>query len=179
MKKYIILILLLVGILFLNYKTSNTTMKKIEVGDMVPSFSLKDQNGKLVTINNLINKPMVIYFYPKDDTPGCIKEACKFRDDFESFVSEGAIVIGISSDDVASHKKFEEKYNLPFTLLADTKNEIRRLFGVPKSIILLPGRVTYVVDENGIVQYIFNSQFNAEKHVENSLKKLNELKIEE
>ena len=179
MKKYIILILLLVGILFLYYKTSNTSMKTIEVGDMVPSFSLKDQNGKLVTINNLINKPMVIYFYPKDDTPGCIKEACKFRDDFESFVSEGAIVIGISSDDVASHKKFEEKYNLPFTLLADTKNEIRRLFGVPKSIILLPGRVTYVVDENGIVQYIFNSQFNAEKHVENSLKKLNELKIEE
>ena len=178
MKKYIILILLLVGILFLYYKTSNTSMKTIEVGDMVPSFSLKDQNGKLVTINNLINKPMVIYFYPKDDTPGCIKEACKFRDDFESFVSEGAIVIGISSDDVASHKKFEEKYNLPFTLLADTKNEIRRLFGVPKSIILLPGRVTYVVDENGIVQYIFNSQFNAEKHVENSLRKLNELKID-
>ncbi|MBL4938820.1 MAG: redoxin domain-containing protein, partial [Lutibacter sp.] len=83
---------------------------------------------------------------------------------------------GISGDSVASHKKFEEKYHLPFTLLADTKNEIRKLFGVPKSMILLPGRVTYVVDKKGIVQYIFNSQFSAEKHIENSLKKLKGLK---
>ena len=176
MKIYIILILLLIGMLFINYKVKNTNMKKIEVGDAVPSFSLKDQNGKLFKVDGSIEKPLIIYFYPKDDTPGCIKEACKFRDDFESFVNLGAIVIGISGDSVASHKKFEEKYHLPFTLLADTKNEIRKLFGVPKSMILLPGRVTYVVDKKGIVQYIFNSQFNAEKHIENSLKKLKGLK---
>jgi peroxiredoxin Q/BCP len=174
MKKYIILILLLVGILFLNNKMNNTIMKKIEVGDKVPSFSLKDQNGKLFRVNNLVGKPMVIYFYPKDDTPGCIKEACKFRDEYESFVNLDVIVIGISSDNVLSHKKFEEKYNLPFTLLADINNKVRKLFRVPKSMIFLPGRVTYVIDKNGIVQYIFNSQFGAEKHIENSLNKLKE-----
>jgi peroxiredoxin Q/BCP len=87
----------------------------------------------------------------------------------------GVLVIGISGDTVESHKKFEEKYKLPFILLADVTNEVRKLFGVPKSMIFLPGRVTYVVDKNGIVQYIFNSQFGAEKNIENSLKKLKKL----
>ncbi|MCF6167878.1 MAG: peroxiredoxin [Lutibacter sp.] len=150
-------------------------MKKIEVGDKVPSFTLNDENGNLFTVDNTMGKPMVIYFYPKDDTPGCIKEACKFRDEFEQFKDVNALVIGISADNVASHKKFKEKYNLPFTLLADINNEVRQLFGVPKSMIFLPGRVTYVIDKKGIVQYIFNSQFKAEKHIENALKKLREI----
>ncbi|MGV8945670.1 MAG: peroxiredoxin [Lutibacter sp.] len=149
-------------------------MKKIEVGDNVPSFRLKDQNGKVFEVNNAIGKPMVIYFYPKDDTPGCTKEACKFRDDFELFSDLETLVIGISADSVASHKKFEQKYNLPFILLDDTENEVRRLFGVPKSILVLPGRVTYIIDKNGIVQYVFNSQFDAEKHIEIALQKLKE-----
>lgn len=147
-------------------------MKKIEVGDKVPSFELQDQNGNLFEVNSSIGKPMVIYFYPKDDTPGCIKEACKFRDDYERFADLEVIVIGISADSVASHKKFEEKYSLPFVLLADVNNKVRKLFGVPKSMLFLPGRVTYVVDKKGVVQYMFNSQFNAEKHIENSLKVL-------
>ncbi|MBI9041234.1 peroxiredoxin [Lutibacter sp.] len=150
-------------------------MKIIEIGDKVPSFSLKDQNGNSFNIENEIGKRMVIYFYPKDDTPGCTKEACKFRDDFESFNDLGALVIGISADSVASHKKFKEKYNLPFTLLADIDNKVRALFGVPKSMLFLPGRVTYVIDKKGIVRYIFNSQFGAEKHIENALEKLKEL----
>ena len=172
MKKYIILIVIVVGILFLNCKINNNPMKKIEVGDKVPSFTLNDENGNLFTVNSTVGKPMVIYFYPKDDTPGCIKEACKFRDEFEKFKDLDVTVIGISADNVASHKKFKEKYNLPFILLADINNEVRKLFGVPKSMIFLPGRVTYVIDKKGIVQYIFNSQFKVEKHIENALKKL-------
>lgn len=175
MKKLIIIAVVIIGGLLLNFKMKNTSINKIEVGDIIPSFKLHDQNGKLFVVNNSIGKSMVIYFYPKDDTPGCIKEACKFRDDFEKFKDVNTIVIGISSDDVESHKKFEEKYNLPFTLLADVDNEVRKLFGVPKNMIFLPGRVTYVVDKDGIVQYIFNSQFGAEKHIENSLKRLNGL----
>lgn len=97
-------------------------MKKIEVGDKVPAFTLYDQNGNPFTVNNLIGKPLVIYFHLKDDTPGCVKEACKFRDDFEKFKDINAIVIGISGDSVESHKKFKEKYKLPFTLLADSTN---------------------------------------------------------
>jgi len=157
------------------FKNNSTSVKKIEIGDKVPSFTLKDQNGNSFTVNSSIGKPMVIYFYPKNSTPGCIKEACKFRDNFEEFTNIGALVIGISADNVASHKNFEEKYNLPFTLLADTKNKVRKLFGVPKSMLFLPGRVTYVINKKGIVIYIFNSQFASEKHIEKSLQKLKEL----
>jgi len=150
-------------------------MKKITVGDVVPSFTLQDQNGVNTTINATMGVPLVIYFYPKDDTPGCIKEACKFRDDFEKFNDLNVTVIGISADNVASHKKFEEKYNLPFTLLADVDNVVRSLFGVPKSMVFLPGRVTYVVDKKGVVRYVFNSLFGAEKHIDNALKELQKI----
>jgi peroxiredoxin Q/BCP len=175
MKKIIIVISATIGIVLLLLLNKKEEMKIIEIGDKVPNFILKDQNGNSFNIENEIGKRMVIYFYPKDDTPGCTKEACKFRDDFESFNDLGASVIGISADSVTSHKKFEEKYNLPFTLLADVDNKVRALFGVPKSMIFLPGRVTYVIDKKGIVRYIFNSQFGAEKHIENALNKLKEL----
>jgi peroxiredoxin Q/BCP len=175
MKKIIIVISAIIGIVLLLLLNKKEEMKIIEIGDKVPNFILKDQNGNSFNIENEIGKRMVIYFYPKDDTPGCTKEACKFRDDFESFNDLGASVIGISADSVTSHKKFEEKYNLPFTLLADVDNKVRALFGVPKSMIFLPGRVTYVIDKKGIVRYIFNSQFGAEKHIENALNKLKEL----
>jgi len=172
MRKISLIILISVSLLLIIFNLTNKKMKKIEVGDKVPTFSLKNQNDEIFTVNQRIGKPMVIYFYPKDDTPGCTKQACRFRDDFESFNDLGALVIGISADSVASHKKFEEKYNLPFILLADTENVVRNLFGVPKNLFLIPGRVTYVIDKNGIVQYVFNSQLNAEKHIENALKKL-------
>lgn len=176
MKKYFILSLLLIGLFIIGTKLYNTkTMEKIEIGNQVPSFSLPDQNDILFNVKDYIGKPMVIYFYPKDDTPGCTKQACKFRDDFESFTDLGALVIGISADSVASHKKFEEQYNLPFILLSDTKNEVRQLFGVPKNLFLIPGRVTYVIDKNGIIQYVFNSQLSTDKHIENALKKLKEI----
>jgi peroxiredoxin Q/BCP len=175
MKKNSIFILVLIIFLIINFKIDNIFMKKIEVGDVVPTFSLQDQNDEMFTVNNAIGKPMIIYFYPKDDTPGCTKEACKFRDEFENFTDLGAVVIGISADSVESHKKFEEKYNLPFILLADIDNVVRKLFGVPNNLFVIPGRVTYVIDKNGIVQYIFNNQLGAEKHIENALQKLKEL----
>ncbi|MCB0473300.1 MAG: peroxiredoxin, partial [Flavobacteriaceae bacterium] len=118
---------------------------------------------------------MVIYFYPKDDTPGCTKEACAFRDAYESFTDLGVKVIGISADSVESHKNFAEKYRLPYTLLADTGNEVRQSFGVPKSLMgLLPGRVTYVINRKGKVIYIFNSQLAAKKHITEALNALKE-----
>ncbi len=173
--KKIFLIVILIFTLFLLAIKYNSRLKTIKVGDEVPAFILKDENGNSLTINSSIRKPMVIYFYPKDDTPGCIKEACKFRDEFEKFLKLGVFVVGISGDSVESHLEFKEKYRLPFTLLADTRNEVRKLFGVPKSMLFLPGRVTYVIDNMGVVQYIFNSQFGAEKHIENALQKLKEL----
>ena len=175
MKRGWILVIVATVLLGLIVFKNKSEMSKVKVGDTIPSFKLYDQNGFFFNIDATIGKPIIIYFYPKDETPGCIKEACRFRDDFETFKDLGATVIGISGDDVKSHKKFEEKYNLPFTLLADTKNEVRKLFGVPKNLLFIPGRVTYVIDKNGIIQYIFNSQFNAEKHIENSLDMLRKL----
>lgn len=175
MKKYILLTLIVISFFLIGSKIYNSTMSKIKVGDRVPSFSLKNQNGETILIDSSIGKTMVIYFYPKDDTPGCTKEACKFRDEYERFTDLGTMVIGISADSVESHKKFEEKYNLPFTLLADTENKVRNMFGVPKNLFLIPGRVTYIIDTNGIVKYIFNSQLSAEKHIDNALEELNKL----
>lgn len=179
MKKIVLAIVVLTFIVF----TINNVMSqsgKLEVGDTIPAFTLKNQEGNNFNIDTYRGKKkMVIYFYPKDDTPGCTKEACKFRDEFEAFTDLDVEVIGISADDVASHQKFAEKYKLPFTLLSDTKNEVRKLFGVPKSMLgLLPGRVTYVIDKNGIIIHIFNSQFGAEKHIKEALTKFKATKSE-
>ena len=175
MKKVIYLILL-----FFVYFLTNVAMaqnKKIKVGDKVPTFILKDQNGNDFNIENYIGKQnLVIYFYPKDDTPGCTKEACKFRDEFEDFADLNALVIGISSDSVESHKNFENKYKLPFILLADINKKVRTLFGVPKSMGFIPGRVTYVINKSGEVIYVFNSISKAEKHVEEAKRILQENK---
>ena len=174
-KLFPVLVLTIFIILAINYSTGQSN--KLEIGDTIPQFTLRDQNNKEFDVTKYRGKkPMVIYFYPKDDTPGCTKEACSFRDEFETFIDMNVKVIGISSDDVASHKKFAEKYNLPFTLLADTKKKVRKLFGVPNSLLgLLPGRVTYVVDKNGTIVHIFNSQFSAEKHINEALSILKEI----
>lgn len=176
MRKYIYIVAVLIVAFFISNFMKNNPIKPLKVGDQVPAFKLKDQNGNWFDSETIIGKQLaVIYFYPKDDSPGCTKEACKFRDEFEVFNDLNAKVIGISSDDVASHKKFEEKYHLPFTLLADTNQDVRNLFGVSKSVLgLLPGRVTYVVNQKGTIIYIFESQFGAQKHIEeaiNALKK--------
>lgn len=143
----------------------------LKIGDKVPSFILKDQHGNNFNIDSLIGKKaLVIFFYPKDFTPGCIKEVCSFRDQYEDFTDLGAEVIGISGDGESSHDKFAKKYELPFTLLSDENKKVRNLFGVKSSLMgLLPGRVTYVIDKSGNVQLIFENQFGAEKHIEESL----------
>jgi len=173
--KRILLAILVIIIIILSVNHIMGQSSKLEVGDTIPTFILKDQNNNNFDIDSYRGKvPMVIYFYPKDDTPGCTKEACSFRDEFEAFTDLNVKVVGISSDDVASHKKFEEKYNLPFTLLADTKKKVRKLFGVPNSLMgLIPGRVTYVINKNGIIAHIFSSQFGAEEHITESLSILN------
>ncbi len=149
----------------------------LQVGDKIPSFSLQDQNDTPFSIEDYKGKQsLVIYFYPMDDTPGCTKQACSFRDAFEEFTDLNVKVIGISSDSVKKHKAFEEKHQLPFTLLADINKKVRRKFGVKGSLLgLLPGRVTFVIDDKGIVQYVFDSQFQSEKHITNAIKILKNL----
>jgi peroxiredoxin Q/BCP len=144
----------------------------IRIGDKIPEFTLQNQDGEPVNIQDIIGKKtVVLYFYPKDDTPGCTKEACSFRDQYTVFQDLGCEVIGISSDAPKAHKEFANKYKLPFPLLADEKKEVRTLFGVPSSFLgLLPGRVTYIIDTEGIVRGIFNSQLNATQHIDEALK---------
>lgn len=112
----------------------------------------------------------MLYFYPKDDTYGCIAESCAFRDQYEVFKDAGAEVVGISSDSPASHKAFAAKYRLPFILLSDTGNKVRELYGVPTTMGMIPGRVTYIIDKTGVVRDVFNSQFHPTSHVEQALK---------
>ena len=154
------------------------TMSKIEVGSFIPEFSLPDQNGTEFKINDVLGKKkLVIFFYPKDDSPGCTKEACSFRDQFEVFAQADALIIGISGQSVESHKKFAEKYKLTFTLLSDSDNKVRKLFGVPTNLFgLLPGRVTYIVDKTGKVAYIFDSQTQATRHVDEAMRVLKAMK---
>lgn len=145
-------------------------------GSKPPNFTLKDQNGKNVSLSNFKGKPVVVYFYPADETPGCTKQACAFRDSYEKFKKAGAVVVGISGDDAASHKAFASKYKLPFTLLSDEGNKVRKEWGVPGDFFgSLPGRETYVLDKNGVVQLVYNNQFQPEKHIGETLKILQSL----
>lgn len=147
-------------------------MNKIEVGDTIPDIVLKDQTGKLFDLKKQTKgKNIVLYFYPKDDTKGCTAEACSFRDQYEDFTDANAVVVGISGQSSDSHKDFAGKYNLPFTLLSDEGNKVRKEFGVPSNLFgLIPGRVTYVINKEYKVEYIFNSQTKINDHIENSLK---------
>jgi peroxiredoxin Q/BCP len=127
----------------------------------------------MVSLGNFIGKkPVVLFFYPKDDTPRCTKEACTFRDEYEGFRKLDAEIIGISSDSVKSHRHFAATHELPFTLLSDEGGKVRKLYGASNTFGLFPGRVTYVIDEEGVVRHIFSSQLDVEKHVEEALEAL-------
>jgi peroxiredoxin Q/BCP len=138
-------------------------------GERAPDFTLPDADGNSVRLADFSGRPVVLYFYPKDDTPGCTKEACTFRDQYEDFQAAGAAVIGVSSDSGASHRKFAAKHRLPFTLLSDRDGKVRKLFGVPSTLGLLPGRVTFVIDAGGVVRHAFSSQLDAARHVREAL----------
>lgn len=142
-----------------------------EIGDSLPEFSLKNQDGKLVHSQDWIGEPVVVYFYPGDFTPICTAQACSFRNQFNDFEGYKVRVIGISHDDVASHKKFATQYQLPFDLLSDTQNSVRNLFAVPKGVFgLLSGRVTYVFDAKGKLAFQYKADLKAKEHTKKALK---------
>ncbi|BAZ07501.1 peroxiredoxin [Calothrix sp. NIES-3974] len=142
----------------------------VKVGDKAPNFTLPSQTGASVSLEDYRGKTVILYFYPKDDTPGCTAESCAFRDQYEVFKAAGAEVIGVSGDSPESHSKFAAKYNLPFTLLSDKGDKVRSQYGAKTMMGLFPGRVTYVIDGNGVIQYIFDSMFNFQGHVQETLK---------
>jgi peroxiredoxin Q/BCP len=145
-------------------------MASISVGASAPDFTKTTQNGDTISLSQFRGeKTVVLYFYPKDETPGCTAEACTFRDSFEDFVEAGAVVIGVSQDSEESHKRFAAHHRLPFLLVSDRDKALQKAYGVPKTMGLLPGRVTYVIDLQGTVQHVFNSQLNAKKHVREAL----------
>ncbi len=143
---------------------------QLKPGAKLPHFILNDENHRPVDISALTGKYLVLYFYPKDDTPGCTREACSFRDSFQDLVDAGAVVFGVSSDSPDSHARFKKKYRLPFSLLSDTNAELRKMLGVPTDLFgLLPGRVTYIFNPEGRLVHVFDSQFSPEKHVQEAL----------
>ncbi|MDD1747412.1 MAG: peroxiredoxin [Methanomassiliicoccales archaeon] len=149
--------------------------KTLKVGDKAPAFALPDQDGNSVDVGSLIGKKaLVIYFYPKDFTTGCTMEAHEFRDMHEQFLANGAEVIGISADDVKTHKEFAVEHELPFKLLADTENKVRDMYGA-WGLAHTPGRVTFLVDKQGVIRMVFSSQMQPKKHIEEGLRILKEI----
>jgi thioredoxin-dependent peroxiredoxin len=157
---------------------SNVTKmtQKIEIGSKAPDFSLPDQKGRRVNLSDYLGKSnLVVYFYPKDESYGCTKEACSFRDSYEVFKETGAEVIGISADDIASHQAFAANHKLPFILLSDRARTVADKYGVGKSLGILPGRVTFVIDKHGIIRMIFSSQVNYQTHVDEAIEALKKM----
>lgn len=151
-------------------------MATLKIGDRAPNFTLSSATGENVSLSDFLGKKaVVIYFYPKDDTPGCTAESCAFRDNYDVFTNAGAEVMGISGDSVASHQQFASKYQLPFILLSDSQNQVRKLFDVPATLFVLPGRVTYVIDKEGIVRHMFNSMLDFKAHVDEAIKTIQTL----
>jgi thioredoxin-dependent peroxiredoxin len=148
----------------------------LAVGDRAPDFTLPSSTGAPVTLSKLYaEKSVVVFFYPKDDTPGCTVEACSFRDSYESFVEAGADVVGISSDSEDSHGRFASKHKLPMTLLSDVDGKVRAAFGVKATLGLFPGRATFVIDRKGVIRHVFVSQLRAGAHVGEALSVVRQL----
>ena len=145
-------------------------MTSVRVGDPAPDFTLPDQRGQLVRLHDLTEKKNVaLYFYPKDATPGCTAEARAFRDAYDAFTAADTEVIGVSSDSVKSHERFAANERLPFLLLSDRKGAVRDLYGVERTLGILPGRVTYVIGRGGIVRHVYSSQLRATQHTREAL----------
>ena len=144
----------------------------MNVGDRAPVFELPDQKGETFRMAEALARgPAVVFFYPKDETPVCTAEACSFRDAHEDFVGLGATVVGISSDDVASHKRFAARHGLTYPILADVDGDVRRLFGVPRGMFgFSEGRVTYVIDQAGVVRHRFAATLKSSDHMREALR---------
>jgi peroxiredoxin Q/BCP len=148
----------------------------LTVGSLSPAWTAVDQDGKARSSADYLGSWLLLYFYPKDDTYNCIVESSEFRDRYNDFKNAGAEIIGISSDNPNSHAEFAKKYELPFPLLSDQKNEVRELYGVPSTLGFIPGRVTFVIDKSGKVRHVFNSQFDPKSHVSQALSILKNIK---
>jgi peroxiredoxin Q/BCP len=145
-------------------------MSTVQVGDTAPTFTAPLQDGGTFDSATLLGRKwLVLFFYPKDNTPVCTREACAFRDSYEAFVAAGAEVVGVSSDTAASHARFAEKHRLPFPIVADTDRRVRRLFGVANPLGFIPGRVTYVIDREGVVRLVYAALFASDEHVKQAL----------
>ncbi len=152
-------------------KSKQLTMLK--VGDRAPEWKLPATSGGDLSLSELLkNKAVVLYFYPKDGTPGCTKEACSFRDNFKSIQDLNAEVVGISADSIDSHNKFRSSNSLPFILVTDSTGDVRRAYGVPTMLGKWPARVTFIIDRQGIVRHVFNSLMCEEMHVTEAIKTL-------
>jgi peroxiredoxin Q/BCP len=151
---------------------------KVQVGDQAPDFTLSTASGEQVSLSDFVGKSnIVLYFYPADNTSGCTAEACAFRDSYEAFKDAGAEVIGISSDSTASHQQFAAKHRLPFILLSDPKGVVRKRYGATTMFGVIPGRVTYIIDTQGVVRHIFIDQLRATRHIPDALKTLESLRV--
>jgi peroxiredoxin Q/BCP len=149
---------------------------ELKLGDTAPDFSLMDDKGRLVTLKEFLGKKVVVlYFYPKDSSPGCTAEACSFRDNYKSYEDRGAVVIGVSLDSVESHSKFSQKYNLPFAILSDKRKEVARAYGALGIGGLLAKRWTFIINKEGKIVHIF-TKVDVRKHSEEVLKALEEVK---
>ncbi|HEV2374163.1 MAG TPA: peroxiredoxin [Streptosporangiaceae bacterium] len=152
----------------------------VQAGDKAPDFTLPSQSGEPVRLyDRLGERVVVLYFYPKDETRGCTAEACAFRDSHEVFTDAGAEVIGVSSDSVDKHASFAGHHKLPFTLLSDQSGEVRKNYGVPAALGVLPGRVTYVIDREGTVQHVFNSMTRIDQHISEAVAVVQRLQADE
>ncbi|MEB3350610.1 MAG: peroxiredoxin [Cyanobacteriota bacterium] len=147
----------------------------LSVGDRAPLIALADAEGIERCSDQLEGRALVLFFYPKDDTPGCTMEACAFRDSYADLQALGAEVWGVSGDDAASHQRFAARHNLPFPLLVDRGNNLRRAFGVPAVLGLLPGRVTYVIDGQGVIRHVFNNLLDGPAHRREAIAALRQL----
>ncbi|HEX8997269.1 MAG TPA: peroxiredoxin [Ktedonobacterales bacterium] len=150
--------------------------KPVSVGDFAPDFALPSASGEMTRLSDFRGqRSVVLYFYPKDNSSGCTAEACAFRDSYEVFKDAGAEVIGVSSDSEKSHQQFTAQHRLPFILLSDRGGAVRKRYGVPTTFGIIPGRVTYVIDKQGIVRHIFSSMTNINKHISDALETLQSL----
>lgn len=151
--------------------------KRIGVGDLAPDFTLTDQSEKSINLKKIFEqKCVVLFFYPKDFANLCTTQVCSFRDNYEVFQGLGAEVLGISADNPATHQLFSEKYRLPFSILSDHGDAVRKLYGVISSLgFLIAGRVTYIIDKQGVVRSMFSSQVRIKSHIEEAFEVLKQL----
>ena len=144
--------------------------ERLRVGDLAPDFTLPATTGEMVSLSDFRGRAeVVLFFYPKDNSPACSAEACSFRDRYETFRDAGAEVIGVSSDSSESHQRFAQRLRLPFRLLSDTDGAVQARYGVSKMFGIIPGRVTFLIDKQGIIRHVFSSQILFTKHVSEAL----------